>query len=255
MHSIFAPEKRNKPKEVFTKCHNCEKFVIIRMCPETGDYSKCKYCFNIPFSCETTATSIALEVSESISKPIIKPRKEPPPVSCRNDASFKCDFCGKLFTRNWYLKQHIKLHSNEKPFSCNHCDKRFLNSSNLKQHLKTHSVEYRCCLCDKTYISIESLRLHAEKHTKDSIKQQNGSVNNDSESKLLTCNYCNERFTSFEDLKGHAVSHTKDMPFQCDKCDKGFRYNGALIKHKKVHETGFLSKEKNTKNDQETVQQ
>lgn len=235
MHSIFMPEKRNKPKEVFTKCHNCEKFVIIRMCPETGVYSKCKYCFNSPFSNESNASDIVANISETIPKPIIKPRKESPVVNFKNEASFKCDFCGKLFTRNWYLKQHIKLHSNQKPFSCNHCDKRFLNSSNLKQHLKTHSVEYRCCLCDKTYISIESLKLHAQKHTTDSSKP------NDSDSKLLLCTYCNEQFTCYSDLKEHASTHTKDMPFHCDKCEKGFRYNGALIKHKKIHDESETS--------------
>lgn len=222
------------------------------MCPETGDYTTCKYCFNSPFSNEITASDIMPEIAKPLAQPS-KQRKESPVVgNCKSEASFRCDYCGKLFTRNWYLKQHIKLHSNQKPFSCIHCDKRFLNSSNLKQHLKTHSVEYRCCLCDKTYINIESLKLHAEKHTIDSSKS-NSSLNGDSEGKKsLPCSYCNEMFFSYDNLKEHAMTHTKDMPFQCDQCDKGFRYNSTLVKHKKIHINEYETSKNNAKEKHKT---
>lgn len=179
MHSIFTPDKQTKPKEIFTQCHVCGKYVIVRMCPETGVYSKCRYCFNSPFSNtedvifenlnvlpdgiepEVTITTMDLNV------PNEEPAPPPPQASGANggghsksNGSFKCEHCGKLFTRNWYLKQHIKLHSNDKPYSCEMCDKRFLNSSNLKQHMKTHSVEYRCHICNRTYHSQSVLNQH-----------------------------------------------------------------------------------------------
>lgn len=249
MHSIFTPDKQTKPKEIFTQCHVCGKYVIVRMCPETGVYSKCRYCFNSPFSNtddvifenlnvlpdgiepEVTITTMDLNVQNDV------PVAALPPVSnsgghSKSDGSFKCEHCGKLFTRNWYLKQHIKLHSNDKPYSCDMCDKRFLNSSNLKQHMKTHSVEYRCHICNRTYISQSLLTEHMLKHSDVDVAK----VPDNSLTPRFQCSYCNQGFEDEVRFKEHLKSHTKELPYHCDKCDKAFRYNNSLTKHKKVHD-------------------
>lgn len=257
MHSIFTPDKQTKPKEIFTQCHVCGKYVIVRMCPETGVYSKCRYCFNSPFSntedvifenlnvlpdgIEPEVTITTMDLSQQPAE--VPAPATPAPASSngsghsnhsKSDGSFKCEHCGKLFTRNWYLKQHIKLHSNDKPYSCDMCDKRFLNSSNLKQHMKTHSVEYRCHICNRTYISQTLLNEHLLKHPDMDVAQV-------PEAALATrlrfqCSYCSQGFDEEMRLKEHLRSHTKELPYHCDKCDKSFRYNNSLTKHKKVHE-------------------
>lgn len=252
MHSVFTPEKRYKPKEVFTQCHFCGKYVIIRMSPETGVYSKCTHCFNTPFSSGNETVFDKLGTSFSIvdlnvpKKPEVRVRKgaavqeTPPHGPSRADGSFKCGHCGKLFTRNWYLKQHIKLHSNEKPFACDHCDKRFLNSSNLKQHMRTHSIEYRCCVCNKTCISQAALKEHTMKHDTDEAKKSSARTRTEKAEDLrvqrLHCNFCKQTFVDDRRLKEHIQTHTRETPYHCDKCDKAFRYNSTLMKHMKLHD-------------------
>ncbi len=252
MHSIFTPDKRFKAKEIFTQCNFCGKFVISRMCPETGTYSKCKHCFNSPFSVNTIFESTTNAEEDLLLPPLpIEPEISIQTDVRRNvfgvenvshsksDGAFKCDHCGKLFTRNWYLKQHIKLHSNEKPFGCDLCDKRFLNSSNLKQHMKTHSVEFRCPTCGKTYINQTSLDEHVLKHEEPKVEECQEVQNTETQQ----CNYCPVKFTDEVSLREHLGSHTKDLPYHCSKCDKAFRYNNTLVKHMKLHEgTEFSSK-------------
>lgn len=250
MHSVFTPDKQYKPKEVFTQCHFCRKFVIIRMNGETGAYSKCTHCFNVPFSSDNETifdelgTSVSITNVKEIKKTASKNRREvtlrekPIQGSSRMDGSFRCDHCGKLFTRNWYLKQHVKLHSNEKPFACDHCDKRFLNTSNLKQHMRTHSIEYRCCICNKTCINQATLKEHTMKHDAEELKKVEQAE--DQNAQKVPCNLCKQTFVDLKRFKEHLQKHTKEAPYQCSKCDKLFRYNGTLMKHMKLHDSGAL---------------
>lgn len=249
MHSIFTPDKRSKPKEIFTQCHFCGKYVIIRMCPETGVYSKCKHCLNTPVSFNHTNIYENVNNFPLVIKPEISIKSDseffknflPPETAnhSKSDGAFKCDHCGKLFTRNWYLKQHIKLHLNEKPFACSHCEKRFLNSSNLKQHMRTHSVEYRCCICNKTYISQMALKEHTVKHKGTMTTLKNSLIQispEDLSIRKFQCSFCKQKFIEENRLKEHLQNHTKEILLHCDKCDKSFKYNNTFIKHKKVHD-------------------
>ena len=57
----------------------------------------------------------------------------------------------KSFVRAQNLKQHERIHTENKPYSCNECRKTFAQIHHLKQHEKIHTGEkiYSCsCLSD-----------------------------------------------------------------------------------------------------------
>uniref|UniRef100_A0A8C6WY91 Zinc finger protein 341 n=1 Tax=Neogobius melanostomus TaxID=47308 RepID=A0A8C6WY91_9GOBI len=52
----------------------------------------------------------------------------------------KCNFCDKIFCKNFDLQQHIRSHTGEKPFQCIVCGRAFAQKSNVKKHMQTHKV-------------------------------------------------------------------------------------------------------------------
>ena len=52
----------------------------------------------------------------------------------------KCQYCDKLFTKNFDLQQHVRSHTGEKPFQCIVCGRAFAQKSNVKKHMQTHKV-------------------------------------------------------------------------------------------------------------------
>ncbi|KAJ8016698.1 hypothetical protein DPEC_G00010020 [Dallia pectoralis] len=51
-----------------------------------------------------------------------------------------CNFCDKVFSKNFDLQQHIRSHTGEKPFQCIVCGRAFAQKSNVKKHMQTHKV-------------------------------------------------------------------------------------------------------------------
>ena len=53
----------------------------------------------------------------------------------RENKTFRCEVCGKIFTREKTMAEHINsIHEGKKPFKCDICD----YSSSLKQQIKKH---------------------------------------------------------------------------------------------------------------------
>lgn len=55
---------------------------------------------------------------------------------------YPCDYCGKLFRRQYDATQHERLHTGDLPYSCTLCNKKFINKSHYNYHV-TRSLEHR----------------------------------------------------------------------------------------------------------------
>jgi hypothetical protein len=51
----------------------------------------------------------------------------------------KCKECGKTFSRNHQLEEHMEEHSNVEKFNCETCNKDFFLKWRLQKHIKIHS--------------------------------------------------------------------------------------------------------------------
>ena len=114
--------------------------------------------------------------------------------------SLSCKECGKTFSRNDKLNDHIKrVHSEIKPesFPCIQCEKTFTRKDNLQRHMKdSHKKEQRfeCSECFDTFSRMEHLKSHEErgKH-----------------SGVLNCEYCYQdlTFKSYDAAQRHIIEH------------------------------------------------
>lgn len=102
----------------------------------------------------------------------------------------KCDACGKTFTSEYNLRNHVALHS--QTYACNQCDKNFTTNYLLKLHLRKHTGErpYQCKVCLKTFARSASLRMHRLIHTGE---------------KPYACDFCGQSFTQ----RGSMMSHRR----------------------------------------------
>lgn len=64
-----------------------------------------------------------------------------------------CEICGKEFTSTQVLKNHLRIHFDERPFKCDICGATFKQKVSLRNHHRTHSNvgQYCCISCGKTF--------------------------------------------------------------------------------------------------------
>ncbi|CAK1552432.1 unnamed protein product [Leptosia nina] len=54
-----------------------------------------------------------------------------------------CVYCGKMYSRKYGLKIHIRTHTGYKPLRCRHCARAFADPSNLNKHVRLHAASSR----------------------------------------------------------------------------------------------------------------
>lgn len=80
-----------------------------------------------------------------------------------------CIYCGKLYSRKYGLKIHIRTHTGFKPLKCKYCLRPFGDPSNLNKHVRLHvqgNTIYKCPECDKILVRRRDLQRHIQsRHT------------------------------------------------------------------------------------------
>ncbi|CAH2216971.1 jg871, partial [Pararge aegeria aegeria] len=66
---------------------------------------------------------------------------------------YKCFACQKQFTLSYYLKLHVRSHTDEKPYTCAQCGQTFITASKLGRHNKRFhlAIRYQCRICYKYF--------------------------------------------------------------------------------------------------------
>ena len=159
-----------------------------------------------------------------------------------------CDTCGKSFSENFSLQNHMRLHtgriaeyhvippnppslqkmshlcnifSGEKPFMCSYCEKTFRTREGLKDHediIHTKVGLKHCAACGEEFTTNRGLKSHM--NLKHGVEER------------FQCKYCGFYFLSAE---GHRA-HEELAPCKANTCDIcGRMYFQALRHHHSIN--------------------
>ncbi|KAF4532419.1 hypothetical protein B566_EDAN003872 [Ephemera danica] len=81
----------------------------------------------------------------------------------RSKRGHLCLYCGKLYSRKYGLKIHIRTHTGYKPLNCKYCMRPFGDPSNLNKHVRLHAegdTPYKCDQCGKVLVRRRDLERH-----------------------------------------------------------------------------------------------
>ncbi|XP_072527625.1 zinc finger protein 408 isoform X2 [Salminus brasiliensis] len=133
----------------------------------------------------------------------------------------KCPKCNKELANSSSLRNHMRLHTNERPYVCSHCGKSFRQRGNLQGHLRIHTGErpYRCKHCDQCFSQVPELRRHLISHT----------------GEAYLCPVCGKALRDPHTLRAHERLHTGERPYKCERCGKGYTLATKLRRHMKSH--------------------
>ncbi|XP_048485641.1 zinc finger protein 26-like [Plutella xylostella] len=89
-----------------------------------------------------------------------------------HNTGHKCSYCGKLFVRNSFMKDHIRrTHLKEKNVDCSVCGMKFFNNILLRRHMIKHSGEknFHCDICGERFFWRKGLVRHMGRHNKPNV--------------------------------------------------------------------------------------
>jgi uncharacterized Zn-finger protein len=110
--------------------------------------------------------------------------------------AYRCDDCGKCFLEAHALKQHVRVHTNERPYPCTFegCGKGFKTSSALTAHMRGHKGERPfVCVCGQRFADASNLNKHKKIHD----ERRYGCM----------VEGCGKKFARMDQLKRHVKTH------------------------------------------------
>ncbi|XP_076163467.1 uncharacterized protein LOC143144698 [Ptiloglossa arizonensis] len=157
---------------------------------------------------------------------------------------YRCDTCGVGFNRRDGLRLHMRVHEKTdsrglKECSCQVCGEKFPNHSTLVIHrnrVHKDGRQYTCHICNRSMISTRSLEWHMSHIHNESLP---GVVKEDvdgtPEKKRVSCYHCNKTFKTEMILRTHIKNtHMEKDPMKCLDCELTFTSEVRLRHHMMV---------------------
>lgn len=183
--------------------------------------------------------------------------------NCRyKEALFKCDICGKRFTKLGSMGKHIDTHPVHSPHVCRMCGRGFESEKELKYHRSgAHIIRpFKCEFCEKTFKKKESLIEHRRLHIRitnmpshrepllssSGISEYVEAIEDDDENlgelEEFRCSMCGIILSSQSMLNQHTHQHeTATEQYKCDLCSKIFFSLDLLNVHCRREHKMFLN--------------
>ncbi|CRL05354.1 CLUMA_CG017962, isoform A [Clunio marinus] len=162
---------------------------------------------------------------------------------------FKClqDGCSSRFKSRSSLRDHQKVHSDERPYPCAFCSSAFKSSSNRSKHERgSHLKEYQ-----KRKLERENMRngefnsessppkklkfMPLQQASKVIIKTEATAAPKKPSVKGFPCRYCEKVLTRADNRDKHEATHKDYLAFDCGFCTMNFKTPEALKEHTKIH--------------------
>lgn len=167
-------------------------------------------------------------------------------------STLTCNICTKTLPSMLSLARHLNTHSETGiiQLNCTICNRSFSDPGNLTKHINRHkgNPQFNCNICNKQFYELHPLALHMKKkHEVEPTKCKDCGLNlyhplqHERHERLHAqkiCNVCGKICKTTKLLKRHKSSHSTDRPFNCDICDKSFKFNFEVTKHKKICHSG-----------------
>ncbi|XP_025163414.1 uncharacterized protein LOC105188143 isoform X2 [Harpegnathos saltator] len=155
---------------------------------------------------------------------------------------YRCDTCGVGFNRRDGLRLHMRVHQKTdsrglKECSCQVCGEKFPNHSTLVIHRNREHKDgrqYTCHICNRSMISTRSLEWHMSHIHNETMP---GIVRDDNmpEKKRVSCYHCNKTFKTEMILRTHIKkTHMEKDPMKCPDCGDAFTSEVRLRHHMMV---------------------